>query len=958
MKKITILIPVQVMVLLLLQSATLAQSASVIPPRFLPGDRAIRLSSGDQVAPEIASGGNIVLAVWQDGRALPSSLLIPPAIEWETSYDIYAMRMDAEGKPLDRVPLVVTQEAASQSKPQVVWNGTNWLVVFESVDINGTGFYYASSLEAVRISPDGIVLDPTPIKIRNVSPAGSSWTAASDGNNWVVAFQESDSDSAVALLRVTAAGDVLQGPTVVVPSTYFLRSNFRLAFVNGVFLLTWAEFSDTQALRFDSNLTVLDPAPFRLVSGHIVTDLTASGTQFYAVWVQPVAFVDQVTGSRVSTAGRVLDGGGNGVVISNNSSKPDAFTAQFVSWDGTNFRVTWASNKNLFGARISSTGAVLDPGGVLIPGPMSGPTASTGNDTLQVIWSALRRNEYDTLTANISAANVADPSVGAGVGAPAQTRSDAAMGAAGSMVVFRSDFSGNNRIMVQPLDLKGNPITPAPTLLKSGPSLNGPGDPSIAWNGSLYLATWQDTTGIFAQRVNQDGTLVDLVPFKVMDGFGPTEVSALGDTFLIIARQFINNNPELIEPFVSRVNGTTGAVLDPNGISVGPSFCVSVSVTTVGSRWLAVFRSNVNHDETLGTTYGTFVNPDGSKGGAFSIYGPSEPAGNGIVEVASASNGTSALALQSAPLSSTTETDLVAVVVNANGSHGPGINLTPWKGNQYSPAAAWNGVHYVVVFNDQINRFAPFTLDQLDARSDLIGMRVASDGTKIDPTGFVFSASPIAESWPNVTAANGLTLITGSVMLNMRLDAYRVGYRVLGAGGNQWPIAVATASIQGGDIPLSVTFDSTGSTDLDGTIVSYLWDFGDGGTSNVQNPQHTYTNPGKYVITLTVTDNAGATTTETASLEATTPNLPPVSKFIATPPGGRAPLSVVLTSDESYDPDGAIGNRHWTFSDGGDYFGETAYHTFERPGTYTVKLTVFDNDGAQGTSTQMVNVTP
>ena len=97
----------------------------------------------------------------------------------------------------------------------------------------------------------------------------------------------------------------------------------------------------------------------------------------------------------------------------------------------------------------------------------------------------------------------------------------------------------------------------------------------------------------------------------------------------------------------------------------------------------------------------------------------------------------------------------MGVIVNSNGLHGPGINLTPWSGNQYSPSAAWNGTHYVVTFNDQINRFALFTLDQLDARSDLIGMRVTADGTRVDPMGFIFSASPSAEGWPNVTAGNG-----------------------------------------------------------------------------------------------------------------------------------------------------------------------------------------------------------
>jgi hypothetical protein len=80
---------------------------------------------------------------------------------------------------------------------------------------------------------------------------------------------------------------------------------------------------------------------------------------------------------------------------------------------------------------------------------------------------------------------------------------------------------------------------------------------------------------------------------------------------------------------VSRVDGSTGTVLDPNGFSVGNSFCISVSVTTVTNRWLAVFRSNTTHDNPVGSTFGTFVNTDGTKSSTFLIYGPSGAPGNG-----------------------------------------------------------------------------------------------------------------------------------------------------------------------------------------------------------------------------------------------------------------------------------------------------------------------------------------
>jgi PKD repeat protein len=153
-----------------------------------------------------------------------------------------------------------------------------------------------------------------------------------------------------------------------------------------------------------------------------------------------------------------------------------------------------------------------------------------------------------------------------------------------------------------------------------------------------------------------------------------------------------------------------------------------------------------------------------------------------------------------------------------------------------------------------------------------------------------------------------------------------------------------------------VTFSSAGSTDLDGTIASYAWNFGDGTTSTSANPQHTYTLAGDYVVTLTVTDNLGTSTVNTVPVEVTAPNQNPVAKFIVTPPTGQAPLDITLTSGGSYDPDGAIGNREWHFSDGGSYFGETAFHTFTRPGTYMISLTVFDNRGGSGTTVQSIVV--
>jgi PKD repeat protein len=65
---------------------------------------------------------------------------------------------------------------------------------------------------------------------------------------------------------------------------------------------------------------------------------------------------------------------------------------------------------------------------------------------------------------------------------------------------------------------------------------------------------------------------------------------------------------------------------------------------------------------------------------------------------------------------------------------------------------------------------------------------------------------------------------------------------------------------------LSLQLDGSGSSDADGTIVDYIWDFGDGTTGSGMSPTHTYASAGSYVVHLTVTDNDGSSNTATTSV--------------------------------------------------------------------------------------------
>ena len=86
---------------------------------------------------------------------------------------------------------------------------------------------------------------------------------------------------------------------------------------------------------------------------------------------------------------------------------------------------------------------------------------------------------------------------------------------------------------------------------------------------------------------------------------------------------------------------------------------------------------------------------------------------------------------------------------------------------------------------------------------------------------------------------------------------------------NQPPEAVASASVTSGKAPLVVTFGSSGSSDSDGSIVGYSWDFMDGKFSTDANPSHKFTKAGNYGVTLTVTDDGGMTASDSITINVT-----------------------------------------------------------------------------------------
>ena len=151
------------------------------------------------------------------------------------------------------------------------------------------------------------------------------------------------------------------------------------------------------------------------------------------------------------------------------------------------------------------------------------------------------------------------------------------------------------------------------------------------------------------------------------------------------------------------------------------------------------------------------------------------------------------------------------------------------------------------------------------------------------------------------------------------------------------------ANVTEGNAPLAVQFNDTST----GKPTNWSWNFGDGNTSDVQHPEHTYTEPSNYTVSLTASSTYGEDT-ETRTAYITVLELPKAA-FTANVNKGDAPLAVQFTDEST----GNVISWNWDFGDG-TWFNTTkpvernATHTYIKQGTYIVTLTASNAYGGNG----------
>ena len=171
---------------------------------------------------------------------------------------------------------------------------------------------------------------------------------------------------------------------------------------------------------------------------------------------------------------------------------------------------------------------------------------------------------------------------------------------------------------------------------------------------------------------------------------------------------------------------------------------------------------------------------------------------------------------------------------------------------------------------------------------------------------------------------------------------------------NTPPTAVAGVDVSG-DEDETLSFAGSG-LDPGGGNVTFAWNFGDGNTASGQNTVHAYTKQGTYTVTLTVTDADGLTDTDTCS--ATVSNVVPVAGLTSNHTTEEGDIIGFYGSTSMDTPsDLPLLTYVWDFGDSTTGAGITVSHSYADEGTYTVTLTVKDDDGETDVTSMTVAVT-
>jgi hypothetical protein len=329
---------------------------------------------------------DIVPAVaWHDGQYL---------VVWQGFLDdIYGVRVDRQLSLLDSAVIPIARSGRRKIYPELASDDTNYLALWCDFTL---GKVYGA-----RVSSAGTVLDPDGFCVTTGRPGWQGNPhAAFNGSNYLVAWQDGQpgEDNDIYAARLSPDGRVIDSAGICLCAWYAHQCVPRVATNGTDFLVVWNDqrndpyYYDIYAARVTADGAVLDPDGFPVCmadySQHSA-NVAFDGVNYLTVWSDGRRSYDRIYAARITPGGNVLDDTGLAV-----STRMRTHSFPAVAPCGSNLLLVWQEISSstlcdIYGARISPAGAVLDTQGIVIcslPGSQWTPAVADDGTNCLAVW--------------------------------------------------------------------------------------------------------------------------------------------------------------------------------------------------------------------------------------------------------------------------------------------------------------------------------------------------------------------------------------------------------------------------------------------------------------------------------------------------------------------------------------------------------------------------------------------
>jgi hypothetical protein len=468
----------------------------------------------NQRKPAIAFDGENHLVVWEDFRL-------------DYRGDILGARVSPSGVVLDRGGFAISTSGSRQYLPDIAFDGTNYLVVWE----RRPTWEWRGDIHGKRVTTSAAVIDGDVIVISESEDAEMRPAVAFNGENYMVAWESgvyADHGEHLYGARVSRSGAVLDTSGISLPAATEDFNNPEVVPNGSGYMILWhgqrGTSPDIYGARVDASGVVLDPEGIALCTeedSQVRPTVASDGAGHMVFWDDQRNDHIDVYAARVDSSGSVIDGNGGLVSLAANYQVLPA-----IGSNGDNFLVVWEDGMS---GTSEIRGSLVDPWYMVMnktstpisrgAGDRGNPAIASDGEDYMVVWADERAGTPAVYGARVSpTGKVTDrDGIPISLNAISAKAPDIAFDGTNYMVVWQEIYDGDPGIFAGLIDGSGNLLEPnrIPVAVEEGDQ----SDPAIAYDGRNYLIAWIDgSSGICCARVAPNGTVLDKEGILISSG--------------------------------------------------------------------------------------------------------------------------------------------------------------------------------------------------------------------------------------------------------------------------------------------------------------------------------------------------------------------------------------------------------------------------------------------------------